>query len=123
MATHDQHQQQVAGALDDLGVMLRSRPSVRDAVMQRVTEHAARNGPPAPTMMMRWAGRHPLSKLLALAACVLVALLIWSPWTRGIGATEAFAAAIANVAKARTFSCKQVVTEIGDDGKPQTRET
>jgi len=57
-------------------------------------------------------GRRLLAKCVAVAACAVVALLIWNPWGRGIGATEAFAAAIAKVESAGTFACRQVNTRI-----------
>ena len=101
---------EVTRALDDLGGALRGQPSVRGEVMRRVTEQAATGGSMTGSPAS-WRGRRLLGKLVALAACAVVALLIWSPWGNGIGASEAFAAAIAKVESAGTFACRQVVTE------------
>jgi outer membrane lipoprotein-sorting protein len=47
---------------------------------------------------------------------------VWSPWGGGgIGAQQAFAAAIAQVEAAGTFACRQIVTEM-KDGQPVVRE-
>jgi len=113
---NDQH---VTRTLDAIGEDLRRRPSVKVDVMRRVTEHAATGAAP----VSRRGARRILSRVAAVAACAVVALLIWNPWGRGIGATEAFAQAIANVERARTFSCRQIVTDLDADGKTQVRET
>jgi hypothetical protein len=63
-----------------------------------------------------------IGKLAALAACGVIALLIWNPWGRGIGASEAFAAAIANVERSHTFACRQIVTQVDKDGMKDTHE-
>lgn len=120
MATHEE-QQRVVGALDDLGAALRREPSVRDDVMRHVTRHAATDGG-APSATRR-GGRRVLGRLAAVAACAAVAMLAWGPWGRGIGPTEAFAAAIAQVEQAHTFACRQIVTQLGADGEPLVRET
>ena len=111
-------EEQVTGALDELGGDLRRQPSIRDNVMRRVNEQAITGGRPT----ARWRGRAVLAKLAAVAACVVVGLILWNPWGRGIGATEAFAQAIANVEQASTFSCRQIVTQLGADGKEQVEE-
>ena len=119
MATHEEPHR-IAGALDDLGAALRREPSVRGEVMQRVTRHAATHGG-APPALKRWRG---LGKFAAaVAACAAIAVLAWGPWGRGIGATEVFAAAIGQVQQARTFTCRQIVTQAGAGGEPLVRET
>ena len=120
MATFNEEQPAVAGALDDLGAALRRQPSVRDDVMRLVTQHAAANG--APSATPRWGGRRLIAKFIGVAACGLVGLLIWSPWGGGIGAQQAFAAAIAHVEAAGTFACRQIVITVDKDGQEQVRE-
>ena len=112
---NDQH---VTRTLDAIGEDLRRQPSVKADVMRRVTEHAVSGVAP----VANFGRRRLLARFAALAACAVVALLIWNPWGRGIGATEAFAQAIANVQRASTFSCRQIVTDFDADGKEQTRE-
>ena len=113
--------EQVSGALEDLGDALRRQPSVRGEVMRRVTEHAATGGGTIGARARR--GRRTLARFAALAACLLVAAIIWSLWDRGPGAQEAFAAAIANVERAGTFACRQIVTQVNDEGKEEVSET
>lgn len=111
-------EEQVTGALDALGGDLRRQPSVKNDVMRRVNEQAITGrGPTA-----WWHGQRVWPKLVAVAACIVIGLIIWNPSGRGIGATEAFAQAIANVEQASTFACRQIVTEIDADGKQQVRE-
>jgi outer membrane lipoprotein-sorting protein len=107
---------EVTRALDDLGGALRGQPSVRNEVMRRVTQHAATGGSTTGSTA-QWRGRRLLGKLAAVAACAVVALLIWNPWGNTIGASEAFAAAIAKVEAAGTFACRQVSTQIVDGQK------
>lgn len=109
---------QTTRALSDMGAALRRQPSVRGEVMRRVTEHVATNG----AVGSRWSRRRLIGRFALVAACSAVALLIWSPWGGGIGASEAFAAAIANVERSHTFACRQIVTEVGSDGVKEMRE-
>jgi outer membrane lipoprotein-sorting protein len=111
-------EEQVTRALDALGSDLRRQPSVKNDVMRRVNEQMVTSR--APTAW--WRGQRVWPKLVAVAACVVIGLMIWNPSGRGIGASEAFAQAIANVQNASTFSCRQIVTELGPDGKEQVRE-
>jgi len=110
-----ENDQQVTRALDDVGEALRRQPSVRNEVMRRITQQAA-TGP------ARQGGRRLIGKVVAIAACIVVGLLIWNPWGRGIGASEAFAAAIANVERSHTFACRQFVTQVEKDGQKSVRE-
>jgi outer membrane lipoprotein-sorting protein len=112
---------QVTDALDDVGGALRRQPSVRNEVIRRVTQHVATNGN-VTTSPARWGGRRLLGKLAAVAACAVLALLLWNPWGRGIGAGEAFAAAIANVERSHTFACRQIVTQVDENGEKSVRE-
>lgn len=105
---------QIAGALEDTGAALRQTPSARDAVMRRVRQETIQR----PSSGSR---RRLIGRLIALAACAAIALLVWSPWGNGVGASEAFAAAIANVQQARTFACRQISTRIVD-GEEQSTE-
>ena len=115
------NEQHVAGALTELGDALRRQPSVRDAVMRRVTREAATGD--ASRQRPGLTSRRSLARFAAIAACAVVALLVWSPWGGGgIGAQQAFAAAIAKVEAAGTFACRQIVTEVGADGEPEVHE-
>jgi outer membrane lipoprotein-sorting protein len=116
-----ENQQQVTRALDDVGNALRRQPSVRDEVMRRITQQVATGVSGATTQPARWGGRRLIGRVVAVAACVAIGLVIWNPWGRGVGASEAFAAAIANVERASTFACRQIVTEM-QDGQPEVRE-
>lgn len=113
-------EEQITGGLNELGNALRRQPSVRDGVMRRITEAAATGG--GPSHVASRSGRRWVARLVGAAACILVVVLIWSPWGgNGIGASEAFAAAIANVQSAGTFACRQIVTEM-KDGEEVVRE-
>jgi outer membrane lipoprotein-sorting protein len=87
-----------------------------------LAEQAATNG--AARAPANGRGRRLLARIVAVAACALVALLVWSPWSgRRPVAGEAFAAAIAGIDRARTFSCRQVVTDVGENGRTTVHQT
>ena len=108
--------------LSDIGDTLRRQPSVRREVMRRVTETSLTSPPPA----RRRGGM--LGRIAAIAACVTAGVVLWAllggngGGAGGLGPREAFAAAIANVERARTFSARGIVVSI-DDGKRHVRET
>ena len=113
-------EQQISERLSEIGEALRDQPSVRDAVMRRVT--TADVARPAPGL--RPFGR--VGKFLALAACAVIALALWNTFgsrDRMLGADAAFAAAIENVAKAKTFAARQIVTDVDENGRRETHET
>jgi outer membrane lipoprotein-sorting protein len=109
----------IEDGLNEIGQTLQQQRSVRDAVMRRVTEAslnppaAARGSPSRRRMIVRVA---------AIAACAVIATLLWSTRGGGIGAQEAFAAAIEKVDKARTFSARTIHRWM-EDGQPKVSET
>lgn len=103
--------------LNDIGHALQREPSMRRDVMQRVTKAAAASPPPA-------ARRHSIfGRIAAVAACVIAAAVLWAMLggNGGPGPQEAFAAAIANIEHARTFSARGISKSI-DNGNVQVRE-
>ena len=111
--------EQISDRLTEIGEALRRQPSARDEVLKRIARA------PAPVQIRRpssfarrfWRG------FAALAACLIVAFALTRLPGGGDRASEAFAAAIDQVAKAHTFSCRQISQEMGNDGKLQIHET
>src|SRR5205814_773526 len=95
--------QQNVDRLNDLGQTLRQQPSVRDAVLRRILDASAARSA-APSLMRRWwaVGGG------AIAACLIIAITGINILI-GDSASQAFAAAIDRVAKAHTFSCRQII--------------
>jgi outer membrane lipoprotein-sorting protein len=105
--------------LNEIGQTLQEQPSVHGAVMRRVTEASLS---PAPAAAPSW--RRTMGRVAAMAACAAIVLALWS--TRGggpLGAAEAFAAAIANVDKAKTFSAQATSRSFDKDGKERVSVT
>src|SRR4051794_21342696 len=96
---------QLVDALNETGQALRCAPSVKSRVLDRISAQR-----PASRSSVRWPA------LTALAASLLaVCLLIQSH--KGPGASEAFAQAIDHVAKAHTFSCRQIIEPVDPQNK------
>jgi outer membrane lipoprotein-sorting protein len=119
MSATDETTTAVSRALSQTGEALRAEPSVRSEVMRRVTQAAlAPQQLQRPSMMRRYRWR----ALSALAACLIVGLVLMQ--LQGVDrASEAFAQAISAVAKAHTFSCRQISQNVQDDGKIDSFET
>ena len=113
----------VEDSLKDVGETLRQQPSVRDAVMRRVTE--ASLSPGSAAARPSGSRRGFIGRLAAVAACAVGATILWGVFAGGngggLGAQQAFAAAIANVERARTFSARQIHRYV-EDGREQVRE-
>jgi outer membrane lipoprotein-sorting protein len=110
----------VEQSLRDVGETLRQQPSVRDAVMRRVTEASLSAGGTAATRPSS-SRRGFIGRLAAIAACAVIGTVLWGVWGGnggGLGAQQAFAAAIANVEKARTFSARKIHRWV-EDGREQ----
>jgi len=97
--------------LKQIGVELRRLPSVKTEVMRQIAQHSVNDIANA-RRRITW-----VSVVAAIAACAAIGTALFL--TRGEGgAPEAFAAAIDDVAKSRTFSCRQIVSRI-TDGKEE----
>jgi outer membrane lipoprotein-sorting protein len=108
--------QKTLDRLNDLGATLRRQPSVRNDVLRRILEGNATR-PAGPSLMRRWwviTG--------AIAACLLIGL-IGINVLLAYSASQAFAAAIDQVARAHTFACRQITQQRGDDGKVVVHES
>lgn len=103
--------EKTASTLNDIGTDLRERPSLRSEVMRRVTQTALIGRP------------HPDRRIwglaTALAACAVFAFVVLQ--FRTGDASKAYADAIEKVAKAHTFSCREIWSGPPDD-KNQIRE-
>ncbi len=106
----------ITESLDSIGARLRARPSVKDGVLQRITEVSAG----AKMRTTPWYRSRPMTAVAGLAACVALLVTVWSALDGG--AEEAFAAAIESVKRARTFACREI-TEWTRDGQRYTLET
>lgn len=115
-------QNRIAEALESTGASLREEASIRNEVMRRVHEHASTGRSASPPLATRtW---RLVRRIGAVAACLLIALFIWSPWSsHGLGAQQAFAAAIAKVESAGTFACRQISTHLNDNNEVETHVT
>ena len=116
MSSEQQQHQQICDRLNEIGAALRSEPTVRDSVIRRIRSENFRRAN-APSFLNRWWG------LATTMAAILVLMFVLVQVVAGLRASEAFAAAIDRVAKAHTFSCRQITQEAGADGKLQIHET
>jgi len=103
--------------LDEIGATLAQQPTVRGDVLRQITRSKSR----PPILARPRFIRRMLGGLIAVAACLVLAFFF--PHVRGIGAQEAFAQAIASVARAHTFSCRGISQYVQDNGKMEIKET
>jgi outer membrane lipoprotein-sorting protein len=89
-------------SLEQIGHSLRKEPTMKESIMQQI---AARQGTSVHSKRP-WYVRRTLGAMGAIAACVAMAVLIWS-LGGGFDAQKAFAGVINRVKFAKTFSCTQ----------------
>ncbi len=104
--------EQITRDLNDLGTTLKQQPSLRAEVMREITKQTLR--PRRHTR--RWGA---LTAIAACAAFVLAVLV----FRGGDRASDTFARAIDRVAKAHTFSCRQISQSVDENGKLDIHET